>query len=483
MRSAAVAAVLVLVAARAAAQEESPGTTPGTSAMPAAHRVLVARESAPGIAAAATTGYGYTEDVLGRSDAHHRLTGGLAFAGRPVRWLTIAGRVDGRWDHHLVGGTDDQSAVGELRLAVRGDVVIARGLALGAVASVFVPGTDFPSLDFSATTLDVRALAATTLPGTSLTLALDAGWRFDGTRHAVARPIQFGAADLVSLGASDSDALLLGLGAVLGVGAWELFAEATADVLVSAGTAASPVRAALGARVPLVADLLWLHAAAELGLGGRLPVDASQPLTPIEPRFALVVGLVLAPRAPHATTTGDARADHARRATPAHPGGATADGVVRGRVLDPSGTPIAHATIRPVGAEAPATTTDANGDFALPGVRPGSVLEVVAEGYVGAHFTAGRAPAAGVVLARALPAGALRGVVRSMERRSIEARVRIEPGGATATTDADGVFEVPLAPGHYTVVIEAEGQAAQTRHVEVERGGVTVMNVDLRRER
>jgi len=269
----------------------------------------------------------------------------------------------------------------------------------------------------------------------------------------------------VTLGASDYDALLLGLGAVLRVDALELFGEVTSDVLIGAGTGASPVRAAIGVRVPLIADLLSLHAAAEVGLGGRLPVDTAGALAPIEPRFALVVALVLAPRT------------HA--ATPVVP--PPTERGTHGRILDPSGTPIAHAIVRPAGQTTPSTTTDTNGDFSLPDVPPGTPLEVVADGYAPGRIVAGEPQGEGLVLQRSVPAGALRGMVRSSDGRPLSARVTVTPGDLTAQADADGVFELAVPPGRYTVVIEASGRETQTRHVDVEQGGVTVLNVDLRR--
>lgn len=459
----AIATASVGLASIASAQSR-PAIGSGPWAMPSLHRVLVAAETAPGVDVAASAGYGLTEDVLGRGDSHHRATGSLALAGRPLSWLSIAGRVDGRWDHHLVGGLDDQSAVGEARLALRGDWGVAPGLALGLTSIVFVPGADAPSLVFDATTVDVRGLASWTPEGAPVTLALDVGVRFDRTARAVGqRPAPYGPADLVSLGASDSDAVLLGAGVVGRIDESELFGEITADLLVERGLAASPVRVALGARVPLVARLLSLHAALEAGLGGRIPVDGVT-FVPVEPRIALVVGLVLAPRgAPVAPL----------EAAPEPSGGPTE---LRGRILDPSGTPISGARVHAVDAPEPSATTDSEGDFVLSGVPAGASLVVEADGYVARPLS----EAGDVVLERALPAGALRGLVRSLSGRAVHATVRVEPGGGEATADVDGVFELALPPGHYHLTIEAHGYATQHREVDVELGGVTVLNVDLR---
>ena len=458
-------AACMAVTSQAAAQTR-PMIGSGPWAMPSLHRVLVATETEPGLDAAAMAGYGYTEDVLGQGDSHHRLNGSLAIAGRPLSWLTIAGSVAGRWDHHFAPSGEDQSAVGEARLALRGDWQLAPGLALGLASIVFVPGSDAPSLVFDATTVDVRGLASWTPEGVPVTFALDVGARFDRTARAVGqRPLPYRQADLVSLGASDSDAVLIGAGVVGRIDESEMFGEVTADLLVERGLAASPVRIAVGARLPIVSRLLAFHAALEAGLGGRIPVDGVT-LVPVEPRIALMIGLVLAPRSAPVAPIAD---EDATSETPD-------SREVRGRILDPSGTPIAGARVHVADAPEPSTTTDSEGGFVLSDVPAGASLVVEAEGYVAHPIDV----AGDVTLDRAVPEGALRGLVRSLSGRAVTATIRVQPGDAVARADADGVFELALPPGHYQLTIEAHGYTTQHREVDVALGGVTVINVDLR---
>jgi hypothetical protein len=139
------------------------------------------------------------------------------------------------------------------------------------------------------------------------------------------------------------------------------------------------------------------------------------------------------------------------------------------------------------------TTTDASGAYTLDGVpverevqlhiaapdRADSFITVIA--HVGAPTDAGD-----VVLAPPQPPGVIRGVVRSIRGRgdgALRARIHVVPTGQSTRTDDTGAFEVQVAPGAYIVVIEAEGHASQRRRVTVEQLGVTVLNVDLRRER
>lgn len=482
------ATIAATPALAARAQDDGDGVGVSAWAAPALSRVLVAQETEPGVDAATLAGWGYTEDVLGAGDSHHRALGSAAVAARPLRWLTIAAQARGRWDHHLVTGNDDESAVGEPRLMLRGDVIVAPGLALGLASILLVPGTDAPSLAFEASTLDLRALASYTPTGTALVLALDLGWRFDGTARAVTRPIPFGRADLVSLGASDSDALLVGAGAAVRIDDSELFAEVTADVLIEGSTAASPVRVAAGARLPLVPRLLSFLVSAEAGLGGRAAVDPLGGLVPVEPRLAVAIGLVLSPRIsptpPASAETADAvDADHDDVGAEAVPEPALPTSItVSGHVLDPSGSPLAAATVRVETEGGPSTTTGADGSFTLEGVPREGELLIEAEGYVASHVAPGETMLS-ATLERALPSGALRGLVRSHHGRALSARIAVEPGGHTATTDADGVFELLLVPGHYDVAIEADGHDPQRRTVEIEVGGVTVINADLRRSR
>jgi hypothetical protein len=450
----------------------------GGWATPALGRVLVAQEAEPGLAISAFGGWGFTEDVLGEGDAHHRVAGGGAIAGRPLRWLTIGGRIDGRWDAHVLEGNDDESLVGEPRLMVRGDVEVARGVSLGLASILFVPGFDAPSLDFEASTLDLRALASWRPDGLPLVLALDLGWRFDGTARAVERPVPFSRADMVSLGASDSDALLLGAGAVVRIEQVEIFGEITADVLVENDTAASPVRLAAGARAALLNDVLWLFGAIEVGLGGRAPIERTGTLYPVEPRVSLVLGLAGGSPLEVFPTCGVVDPPPTDDGTDAR-----ATRSVSGRVLDASGDPIAGARVRPVDAEEPRTTTAEDGSFTLEGVPAESELVFEAEGHV--PQTLSLSPE-GELVARleiALPSGALRGLVRSRDGELLMATIHVEPGGASATTDAEGVFEVELQPGRYEVTIEADGYEAQRRGVEIEERGVTVINAELRRSR
>ena len=63
------------------------------------------------------------------------------------------------------------------------------------------------------------------------------------------------------------------------------------------------------------------------------------------------------------------------------------------------------------------------------------------------------------------------------------ARIRIEPLGIDVALAPDGTFQANVVPGTYDVVIHADGYVDQKRRVVVERDGVTMLNVELRKGR
>ena len=87
----------------------------------------------------------------------------------------------------------------------------------------------------------------------------------------------------------------------------------------------------------------------------------------------------------------------------------------------------------------------------------------------------------GVRTRSALPAGQLRGLVRSFKGQALAAKVRIEPMGLESSTDKNGFFQIDVPPGDYEIVIEAPGFASQRRKTHVEQQGVVIVNADLTR--
>ena len=470
----------------------------GPGSLPALVRVPVAGAMQTGLVVAGHAGYGFTEGVLDDGDSHHRLSGILGASVRPLAWLGIGLRLDGRYDAHSGNQGTDDGFVGEARLSARASTDLSPQLALGVEAVLFVPGNSAPSLDFGATTLDATGLAAWS-PSTSFTLAANVGVRIDNTGKAVPERDRLSGADRLALGASDSNAVLLGIGASWRLPAVELVAEVSADLLFGSRApplGQSPLRIGAGARVPLN-ERLVLSILAEFALSSRPAIVTGEALVPVDPRISLLVGLVWRAIGERptpadegdATDTSEVPADTTDELATAAP-----TGRVSGTVRGDDGAPLAGATISVEDASpAVQTSTDDAGAYTLEGVPVGREvrLRITAPGRSDAFVTvtanAETATAAGeIALEPAPPAGVIRGVVRSLRGRGgglANARIAVEPGGQSARADDDGEFEVEVPPGEYEVVIEAEGHESQRRRVTVEQLGVTVLNVDLRRSR
>ena len=80
-----------------------------------------------------------------------------------------------------------------------------------------------------------------------------------------------------------------------------------------------------------------------------------------------------------------------------------------------------------------------------------------------------------------LPAGQIRGRVRSLRGKALRAQIEVLPLGQKMESDATGAFVIDVPPGRYNVVVRAEGHETQERPAEVEQNGVTILVIDLRR--
>ena len=78
------------------------------------------------------------------------------------------------------------------------------------------------------------------------------------------------------------------------------------------------------------------------------------------------------------------------------------------------------------------------------------------------------------------PRGELRGIVRSLRGRSVDADVNVD-GDAKDLRADQGRFELDVTPGVHEVRISAPGYTTQVRRVRVEENGVTLLNIDRKR--
>ena len=448
-------------------------------------------------------GYGYTEAVLGNGDAHHRAAGALALHERPVPWLDLALRFDGRYDaHRQPGQPGDTGFVGDPRAYVRADLGFDGGLRLGARLGVWLPGRNAPSLDAGAISPELVGAVSYAPPEGAFALTLNAGYRVDRSAHSAPDPARLSPPDRLALGVSTFDAVLIGAAGTVGRGPIQGFVEASWQLLVGAGhpsALASPIVAGAGVRVAL-GPRLRLEAEAEVSPSRRPDLGPTAPLVPVPPRVAGWLGLCYwfgAAPAPSASTSPVEPSPPPPPEVEAAPAPAPPETAgLRGRVSAAGGGKLSELRVAITSGDSRHVVEPAeDGRFSFEGKAGDEVVvSVEAAGHLPAQVTAtlatGSPTELDVTLEKRPPRGQLRGLVRSLKGAAVSAEVRVEPdgppqGAPTAgeiapLRTAGGRFELDIPPGHYRVTISAQGYATQKRQVEVEENGVTLLNVDLR---
>ncbi|HWN70602.1 MAG TPA: hypothetical protein VNM90_23340, partial [Haliangium sp.] len=237
-------------------------TSHSLGALPGVYRVATAEPQDTGLAFHSAGGYGFASGVMGGDDVHHRLGGSLAASFRLLPWLAAGIRVDGRFDQHTglasIDQEDDDGLVGEPRVLVHVGGSLNDAWHAGARLTVWLPGNEAPSVVAGAITPDAVAMLTYAPPGSALRLGLNAGFRLDRSAASAEDADLLSQADRLSLGVSDANAVLAGVGATYRLGSLELLGELTWDLLVGADAPAlrgSPMRVAAGVRVPLLETL------------------------------------------------------------------------------------------------------------------------------------------------------------------------------------------------------------------------------------
>jgi hypothetical protein len=219
----------------------------------------------------------------------------------------------------------------------------------------------------------------------------------------------------------------------------------------------------------------------ELGfhIGGR-PELAAQGR--IEPRFwaALTLGMTFL------DPSRDSQADQQATELRPPPAPAAKRGEMWVQVSSPDAAPIAGATVEMrVGEQVESATTDAEGRARFEAdygedLRFSARSEGTHPAEVAAVLTSPRQELF-VTLKRALPEGEIKGRVRSLRGGPLKSRVEVVNTGLVTETEDDGTFRIVVPPGDYVLRISADGHEPQERNAQVERLGVTILVVDLRR--
>lgn len=473
-----------LVSGEARADEVADFVGAGPSGLPAINRVAVAAPR-PGFNAtfAANGGYGYTEAQQGENGSHQRGFGTLGIALQPIRLVSAAFQLEGRVDSHpndVLGS--NTSALGEPRLVARVAESIGKAVALGAQVDWHLPGAQIPSLQPVASSFDGRLLA-TFVPAPNLAVAVNVGYRLDGTSELIDNVARIRRGDRISLGASAFDAIPLGVGVSKRLGNAELTGEVTWDILVgnkAPSAIESPLHLNAGVRY-FITEGFAAEARADVLLSerpGSMPFD---PVAPIDPRFGFSIGFryttVRKPKPADLPTTYPGNAP----LVTAPPGSATG-GTIRGKITGDKGEPVADATVS-VGDKS--VQTGADGSYVLNDVPLGKQsVSVKAPGFddrtIDAEVVAGAPALADIATKHAIKPGQLRGLIRAFSGKPLAAIIRIESLGSETKTDQDGAFQINVPPGTYEVVVTATGYATQRRKMQVDENGVTILNADLR---
>ncbi|QQR89483.1 MAG: carboxypeptidase regulatory-like domain-containing protein [Myxococcales bacterium] len=458
-------------------------------ALPGLYRVGIAKDQDRGLGLAGMVGFGYTEGVLDDNDSHNRFLGRTSLSVRPLRWLSFAATVDGRFDKHSSDTGSDDGLVGDPRLRVRAGSEVADGLSIGAQFGVLLPGAVAPSIELSATTLEALLLGSYEFGDSGLSLALQTGFRLDNSADSAKNADQLSRADRLSLGVSDFNAALVGLGLLWQLGDFELLGEWTWEPLLGSGAppmSKAPMRINAGGRWQPSRSLpLALHLIGEFVPSSRPTVDVGEPLIPVEPLFTVMAGasyLFSFEDEPHIVETPKQQEEvKPEKKEPAKP----TTGIATGRITDKVGNGLQATITWKQGQSEGQIVTNADGSFTQAELPQGALeLSIAAEGYRPAtqslNIVAGKSVKVSVTLDEDLPVGQIRGYIRSYSGIGLRATVRIEPLGTELKADENGSFEIDVPPGDYRVTIEMDGYRDQHRRVRVQEQGVTVLNIDLR---
>ncbi len=466
--------------------ETSQRTGTASDAQPGIVRVPVAEGTKPALALSA--GYGYTEQLEGAPGSSHRFSGRFAGAASVLPWLTLGAMANARHDRH----SGDSGTMLDGALAARVSAPLG-SLRLGAELKGWVPGAEEVGTSFGAASLDARLLFGTRLEG--MLAAFTLGYRLDRGAEAGERAPRLGFGDRAALGLSEFDAVLVGLGVVVPLGAAELLGELSGDLLVgedAPSVVKSPLRATAGARWFLT-ERWSFEVLLDGSLGARPAVGPAEPLVPLEPRLGGLVGLryrfATARVASEVAAPAPAPAPAAPTPEVAEPPALPVDAPFEVVLVDEEGAPVRNADVT-VWVEARPTPLagDDSGRYRNEHVPKGPAkLVIQAPGYEPFERDVKVAPGERVSLPATLkslpPPSQVRGVVRSFGGQAIVAKVRVEPLGVETTTDTTGAFQVDVAPGTYEVTIEAPGYQTQRRQVRVDAQGVVILNADLVRKK
>ncbi len=453
----------------------------------------------------ALQGYGFRKGLLGDSShGNERLARAsldLAVAFAPIPILTVGLSLDGRYDKHYGLAAQDDGYVGDPHVLVR----VAKpfgNVKLGGQLNVWVPGKDAPSIAGSAISVDVRGLA--TLSAGPGELSFDVGFRFDNSANSIDHPEMLSVQDQVSLGVSKFNAVVAGAHLMLPFGKAFVGLESSVDYFLGTQTFLDGTKRSSPGAIIRFGAVGGFHLSNQWALlvhveGAKVPgmlasdVMANDiTLLPYEPAISGGIafsGRFGGPKKYGTVTHNDNPVDVT----------VIEYAAVSGTVVDDGGKPVVGAKVSiKLKNNTGAGATDEKGQFTVSKLPIGktvkgqttlddttAAVEVTVDnmkpGSASLTLVKGDNSVPKITLDPVLPPGQLRAVVRSLAtgKPIANATIKIEPGGKTATSGADGTFTIDLAPGQYTVKVKAAGMAEQELPVTIEQNGVAIKNIDL----
>lgn len=439
-------------------------------------------------------GFGYRKGLLSADHTLKRGVGGVAASYGITDLISVGLSLDGRVDMH---SPEDDGYVGDPHLFVRaGKALSDGGATIGAQLGLWVPGKDAPSIAGSAISVDARANAS--FPAGPGAFSVTAGFRLDNSAKSVDNAMMLSTFDRVSLGVSDYSAFLGGASYTVTKEKMWFGLEGSTDVFVGSGAPSPIFRGGLTAGFKLTdqfAALIFVEAAKVPGLSyGEVANNNAVVLIPYEPVFTGGLGFQARFGGPKAAAGSVTRNNQPNTVEVIEYAEAS------GEVVDDSGKPVigARVTVKLKNNTGSAVTDD-KGAWKVERLPIGKTVDgKTTLDDTGAEITVeveNKKPAKStLVLAKGgnavpklalesmLPPGQLRGLVKNLSaggKAIAGATVKIEPGGKTATTDAEGKFQIDLPPGAYKITVTSPGLHEQQLDVTIDPNGVAIKNIDL----
>ncbi len=495
-----------VAAASTAESGETPPEVIGYGALPGGVHAPSALVLPKGVFAVESLGgFGWRSGLLpGTGGSDHRFgrgIGDIAFSYAPHELVSIALAFDGRYDRHFgvpptADGKTEDGYVGDPRLIVRAGKPMG-SMTLGGQVGVWVPGKDAPSIAASAISVEARGLLSLKAgPGL---LSFNAGFRLDNSAKSVEKPEQLSLADRVSLGVSEFHAVVAGALFEMPSGKAFFGGEASLDLFVGSGAPGPIIRGGVHGGIhvtPAWSVLAYVELAKVPGISDTDVAMNDIPLIPYEPMITGGIGVSgrfgggKRVESSHIIVNKDQKDVEVIE---------YAD--VAGTVTDENGKPVVGAKVSVKLKKVTGTgTTDDKGEFVVTKLPIGKTLRGATElDDTGAEVTVeveGKKPTTQTLtlakgnntvgklaLEPMLPPGQLRAVLRAAGtgKPIPGATVKIDPGGATATSAADGTLQIDLPPGNYKATATAPGFKEQTLDVVIDPNGVALKNFELRK--